>query len=96
MSDFVLVKTISMFECSYLIPRQEGMSEKDHLDYITCNEVEETAQAHIDETILTNSTRVLSEAEAIELFDRENDYLKSWSKAKKIEWLNNNFGKTEV
>lgn len=90
MSDYVLVKTISVFESSYLIPKQEGMSVHDHLDYVTCQDVEETSQCHIDETILPNSTRVLSNAEAIDLFDRENDYLKSWSTEYKHEWLHNN------
>jgi hypothetical protein len=81
--EYVLVKTITTFEHSYLIPLQEGMTVEDHLDYITCNEVEETSQLFLDETILRNSTRLLSKDEAIQLFDRENDYLKDWSLEKK-------------
>ena len=95
MSDqkYVLVKTITTFEHSYLIPLQEEQSIKDHLDYITCQEVEETSQLFLDETILMNSTRLLSEDEAIELFDRENDYLKDWSREKKLESIHRYFEK---
>lgn len=90
---YVLVKTISVFEHSYLIPLQEEQSIKDHLDYVTCREVEETSQVFLDENILENSTRLLSEDEAIELFDRENDYLKAWSREKKLESIQNYFSK---
>lgn len=76
---YVLVKTISTFEHTYILPLEEELSIKDHLDYITCNEVEETSQAHVDECILPNSVRAITEKEAIEIFDRENDYLKDWS-----------------
>jgi hypothetical protein len=88
---YVLVKTITTFEHSYLIPLQEEQSIKDHLDYITCKEIDETSQLFLDETILMNSTRLLSEDEAIELFDRENDYLKNWSREKKLEWIQKQF-----
>ena len=84
---YVLVKTISTFEHSYLIPMQEDMSVTDHLDYVTCHEVEETSQVHVDECILPNCTTVLSEDEALELFDRENDYLRGWSLEQKREYL---------
>ena len=87
--EYVLVKTISTFEHSYIIPLNDDMRVEDHLDYVTCNEVEETSQLFLDETILMNSTRLLSEDEAIELFDRENDYLRGWSLEKKREHLNN-------
>ena len=88
---YVLVKTISTFEHSYLIPLQEEMAITDHLDYVTCHEVEETSQVHVDECILPNCTKILSEDEAIELFDRENDYLRSWSRGYKLEAINNHF-----
>jgi hypothetical protein len=74
------------------------MSVTDHLDYITCKEVEETSQLFLDETILMNSTRVLSEDDAIELFDRENDYLADWSLEKKLDWIQKCFkaGREEI
>ena len=76
---YVLVKTISTFEHTYIIPYEEDMKVNDHLDYITCEEIEETSQVHVDEMILPNCTRLINEEEAIEIFDRENDYLKDWS-----------------
>lgn len=98
MTEYVLVKTITTFEHSYLLPKQEGMSVTDHLDYITCKEVDETSQVFLDETILMNSTRVLSEDDAIELWDRENDYLKNWSREKKLETIQKYFqrGREEI
>lgn len=84
---YVLIKSISVFEHTYIVPLREDMRIEDHLDYVTCNDIEEIAQAHIDENILPNSTRVLSEDDAIELFDRENDYLKDWSLDKKLDMI---------
>jgi hypothetical protein len=90
---FVLVKTICTFEHTYLVPMQPDMTVEDHLDYVTCGEIEETSQAHIDDCILPNSTRVVNVEEALEIFDKENDYLKAWSVHKKLETLNQNFDK---
>lgn len=90
---YVLVKTISTFEHSYLIPLQEEMSITDHLDYVICHDVEETSQVHVDECILPNCTTLLSEDEALELFDRENDYLRTWSREFKLKSINNHFKK---
>ena len=88
---FVLVKTISTFEHSFVIPMQEGMTVNDHLDYVTCQEIEEFSQEHVDECILPNCTRVITEDEAIELFDKENNYLASWSRDYKLEWMAKQF-----
>lgn len=89
--EYVLVKTISTFEHTYILPIEEEMSIKDHLDYITCNEVEETSQVHVDECILPNSVRAITEQEAIEIFDRENDYLKDWSLEQKKKLFGRKF-----
>lgn len=90
---YVLVKTISTFEHSFVIPLQDDMTVNDHLDYVTCNEIDEFSQVHVDECILPNCTRVLNEDEVIELFDKENDYLRSWSREYKLGWIEKQFRK---
>ena len=45
----------------------------------------EVAQNHVSEDIFTH--RVVTESEYLELFDRENDYLKDWTKDKKLEFI---------
>ena len=90
---YVKVKTISIFEHTYMIPMQEGQTVEDHLDYVTCHEVEEFSQLHVDENILMNCTEVVDEEEMLALFDKENDYLRSWSREKKIETVHNHLYK---
>lgn len=92
---FVMVKTISSFEITYMIPLQEGQTVNDHLDYVTCQDIQEFSQAHIDESILPNCTKVMGVEEMLALFDKENDYLSSWSREKKIEWVHNQLRKLE-
>lgn len=92
---YVKVKTISVFEHTYIIPMQEGQSVTDHLDYVVCNEIEEFSQMWVDENILPNCTEVIDEEEVLALFDKENGYLASWSREKKLEWVNNNLRKEE-
>jgi hypothetical protein len=87
MQKYVMVKTISTFEITYMIPMQEGLRVEDHLDYVTCNEVEEMSQEHVDECILPNSVRVLTEEEALAVFDRENAYFLRWSTQQKLDMI---------
>jgi hypothetical protein len=46
----------------------------------------EFSQHHIDEVIV--SSRELSATDYIELFDKDNDYCKSWPVSKKMEAIN--------
>lgn len=87
MSKYVMIKTISTFEHTYMIPMQAGQSVEDHLDYVTCEEVEEMSQISLGETILTNSTRVLTQKEALIQFDAENDYLSEWNQEQKLKMI---------
>jgi len=90
---YVKVKTISTFEHTYMIPMQEGQTVEDHLDYVVCNEIDEFSQMHVDDCILPNCTEVVDEEEMLATFDKENSYLASWSREKKIEWVHNNLNK---
>jgi hypothetical protein len=84
-----LIETISMFRMRYVV---EARSEEHAMDEVTMHaaggecELKEFSQHHIDEVI--SSGRKLSEKEYMKLFDKDNDYLKSWSDEKKLEFIN--------
>jgi hypothetical protein len=56
-------------------------------DCVTCNEVVEFSQKHIGETII--ESEILTEEQMLEKFDVDNDYLKDWTREKKIEYVRN-------
>jgi len=79
-----LVETVSMFRMRYVIECKEETHATDTV--ITGNAgdgkiIPELSQQHIDENIM--SVRKISMPEYMELFDKDNDYLKSWSKEQK-------------
>lgn len=79
--EWVLVETVSMFRMRYMVQVPDG--KKDYaLDTVVCNEAKEFSQEHLDEIIVSH--RVVSEEEAIEIFDFDNTYLSSWDKETKI------------
>lgn len=91
MNRYVVVTAISTYRMRYCVPLDEL---KDHdgtehprwaLDLVTCESVKEFSQEHLGEQIV--DLHVLDEAEMIEQFDRDNEYLSSWTTDKKIEWV---------
>lgn len=66
----------------YMVEVPKGKKEW-ALDTVTCDEAREFSQEHLGETIASH--RVVSEAEALEIFDQDNDYLKSWDRETKIK-----------
>jgi hypothetical protein len=56
-------------------------------DCVTCNEVVEFSQKHIGETII--DSEILTEEQMLEKFDIDNDYLKDWTREKKLEHVRN-------
>jgi hypothetical protein len=90
---YVIVTTISSFRHRYCVPVSELQKlNQDHpvepetwaKDSVTMEEVKEFSQHHIGETIIDST--VLSEEEMLALFDKDNDYLKNWSKEQKISY----------
>ena len=82
-----LVETISMFRLRYVVEaREEGHA----MDEVVCemgnHEFQEFSQKHIDEVIV--STRELSATDYMNLFDADNDYLKSWDIGQKMSMIN--------
>jgi hypothetical protein len=56
-------------------------------DSVTCNEVEEFSQLWLGEQII--DVQELNEEQILELFDKDNDYLKSWSRDQKLNHIKN-------
>jgi hypothetical protein len=56
-------------------------------DCVTCDEVVEFSQKHVGETII--DSEILTEEQMLEKFDADNDYLKDWTREKKVEYVRN-------
>lgn len=80
--EWVLVETISMFRMRYMVEVPKGKSEY-ALDTVVCHEAVEFSQNHLDEVIVSH--RVVTEDEAIAIFDIDNNYLTTWDKDTKIK-----------
>jgi len=79
-----LVETMSTFKMRYVI---RATSQENAINEVeNAEEIKEFSQKHIDESIW--DTRELSEKEYLELFDKDNDYLKSWKKDAKMMLIN--------
>jgi hypothetical protein len=82
----ILVEAVSMFRMRYVI---EAESAEHACDEVVCNHdgrLREFSQKHLDEII--TSTRELTQAEYLQLWDEDNDYLASWSDDQKLEHMN--------
>jgi len=82
-----LVETVSMFRIRYVVEaREEGHAEDEFVMEIGKESFKEFSQHHIDEVIV--STRKLSATDYMNLFDTDNDYLKSWDIEQKMSMIN--------
>jgi len=79
--EWVMVECISTFRERYMVQVPKGKAEW-ALDTVTMNKAKEFSQKHLGETIVSH--RVISEEDALELCDEENDYAKSWSDEHKV------------
>jgi hypothetical protein len=79
-----IVETVQIFRIAYAVECEKAEHAK---DYVTCNEVEEFGQTHLDEII--TSTREVTTAEYIRQFDEISDYLKSWDPEHKMRFVKN-------
>jgi hypothetical protein len=82
-----LVETVSMFRMRYVIEAREAShAEDEFVMEIGKESFKEFSQHHMDEVIV--STRQLSATDYMNLFDADNDYLKSWSDQEKMSMIN--------
>ena len=96
---YVVVTAVSQFRQRYLIPVSElqklnpeiDITDRPYLqvtwakDSVTCEDVKEFSQEFLGETII--DTFILDEERVLNLFDRDNDYLKEWTKKQKLEFF---------
>lgn len=92
---YVVVTTTSTHRMRYAVPMDELqklnedyiVDPKWALDLVTCEEVQEFSQMHLGEQIVDSC--VMDEDEILDLFDKDNDYLKDWTKEQKIKNIRN-------
>jgi len=85
-----LVETISQHLVRYVV---EARNESHALDEVFINTTSdynenwsEFSQRHIGENVI--SSREITEDEYINLFDKDNSYLKSWTNERKLSFIN--------
>lgn len=80
MSKWVLVDCISQYRMRYLVEAPDDHPEY-ALDTVTLQEAKEFSQLWLGETIVSH--RVVSEEEALDISDEDNDYVTSWTDEQK-------------
>ena len=92
--DYVVVTAISSYRMRYVMHRDYLQKQGSHNpvdaiewanDTVNMNECEEFSQEHMGEYIV--DTVEMNEEDMLELFDKDNDYLREWTKDQKIEWV---------
>jgi hypothetical protein len=79
---WVMVEAVSQFRMRYMV-EVAATNPEWAMDTVVMNEAKEFSQEHLGETIVSH--RVMTEEEAIELCDIDNDYTKSWNKEQKMK-----------
>lgn len=91
--EYVVVTTVSQFRMRYVMHKDDLQSMNPKMpvnpiewakDTVTCEECEDFSQEHLGEVIV--DTAAMSEDEMLELFDKDNEYLSTWSRDYKIDW----------
>ena len=92
--DYVVVTTISSHRGRYVMHRDDlqKFNPLDPVnaiewanDTVNMNECEEFSQEHMGEYIV--DTVEMNEEDMLELFDKDNNYLREWTKDQKIAWI---------
>jgi len=94
MTKYVIVTAVSSFRMRYCIPVDElqklntkvpveGREIEWAEDCVTCEDVNEFSQMHLGETIIDSV--IVDEEQMLQQFDKDNDYLSTWSTQQKID-----------
>ena len=96
--DYVVVTTLSQFRIRYVMHRDDLQKLNPEVmiddlsswgcDAVISEIVDEFSQKCLREVITDTDT--MTEDEMLELFDKDNDYLKDWTRDYKIEWVRKN------
>ena len=88
MKKLVLVDTISQHRIRYVVEVEDDI--KDALDEVVMKGdntgFHEFSQEHLGQ--MTISHREISKEEYLSLFDKDNDYLESWTEEEKLKFIN--------
>ena len=90
---YAVVTTVSTFYHHYVVPMDQLQKcnpdspvEASWLaDSVVMNEVEEFSQKHLGEQIV--DCYEVDEIQMLEMFDKQNDYLKEWTTEQKLTWV---------
>ena len=88
---YYVVTAISQYRMRYVIPVEDLMDEDGNvekiwaLDSVVMEEVEEFSQEHLGEVLLDVIEE--DEEQILARFDKENDYLKSWTTEQKLKHI---------
>ena len=89
---YVMLTAITTFKIRYAIPEEaltgQGLIDR-ATDAVIAEKVEEFSQEWLGETVIDE--RICDEEEMLEIFDRENDYLKGWTRQEKIDYVRKSF-----
>lgn len=95
--EYVVVTTVSSFRHRFVMHKDDlkklnedyEPTDKDLIDWaldsVTMAECEEFSQEHLGEQIVDHFE--CDEDEMISFFDRDNEYLKEWTREYKVEWV---------
>ena len=82
-----IVETVSMFRMRYVVEAKEESHSHDEVIMEKGKDTfKEFSQEHIDESIF--SSREISKKEYLKLFDKDNEYMRTWSEEKKLNFIN--------
>lgn len=79
--EWVMVDALVSYRMRYMVEVPKGKAEW-ALDTVTMQEAKEFSQQYLGEQIFSH--RVVTEEEALEICDKDNDYCKSWTSNHKV------------
>lgn len=95
---YAVVTTVSTFRVRYVIPVEDLQALNPNfesfddntalewaMDTVTCEDAVDFSQQHLGEQII--DTDILTQEQILELFDKDNDYIKDWSAEKKLQHI---------
>lgn len=89
MKKLVMVDVLHQFRIRYVVEVEDNID--DALDEVTIREADtsfaEFSQKSLEPSIIL-SHREITEEEYLKIFDEDNDYLKSWNKENKLNFIN--------
>ena len=92
--EYVVVTAISSHRMRYVMHRDDLQKLNPSLpvnaidwanDTVAAEECEEFSQEHMGEYIV--ETVEMNEEDILTLFDKDNDYLREWTKDQKLQWI---------